>query len=127
MNQEAQQRYKKRLKARRRSDRRFRTLGILAIVIAGLFLVVFMIDIVSKGYTAFVQANVEVELHYNKKSSINYRLAVDKGFQKIVSRSVLRVVPKHMKDNPDLMGTSKIGWVLATADVDQYLKGKATR
>ncbi|NOY00534.1 MAG: phosphate ABC transporter permease PstA [Verrucomicrobia bacterium] len=127
MNPEQEQRYQKRLKARRRADRRFRVFGILAIVIAILFLVVFFIDIIGKGHMAFVQANVEVDLHYNKKSSINYRLAVDKEYQKIVSRSVLRVIPKRMKDNPGLRGTSETAWVLATADVDQYLKGKVSR
>jgi phosphate transport system permease protein len=127
MNQEQQQRYEQRLKVRRRADRRFHAFGILAIVIASLFLLVFFIDIIGKGHTAFLQANVEIELHYNKKSSVNYRLAVDKEFQEIVSRAVLRVVPKRMKDNPALVDTKETTWVLATADVDQYLKGKATR
>ncbi len=127
MNQQQQQRYEKRLKARRRADRRFHAFGILAIMVASLFLLIFFVDIIGKGHMAFVQAKVEVELKYNKKSSINYRLAVDKEFQKIVSRAVLRVVPKRMKEQPALMDTTEKTWVLATAAVDQYLKGKATR
>jgi phosphate transport system permease protein len=32
-----------------------------------------------------------------------------------------------MEDHPELMGTTETRWVIATADVDQYLKGKAHR
>ena len=117
----------KRLKRRHRSERIFKLLGIFAISLAFLFLLFFFIDIFRKGHTAMRQAKVRVTLNYNEASAKMFGgpKAVEKQYQKIVSRGVLRVIPKQIKHNPDLLGTSEEKWVLATADVDQYLKGKA--
>ncbi len=47
--------------------------------------------------------------------------------ENIVSRGVLRLIPRQMEENPDLIGKQIKEWVLADAEVDQYLKGKPNR
>ncbi|WP_029897082.1 phosphate ABC transporter permease PstA [Desulfohalovibrio reitneri] len=114
-------------KARRRKEKRFRLYSMAAIFLAGAFLVFFLGDIVTKGYPAFWQTKIQVEVSYNEASKrISYN-AVERQYEELVSRGYLRLIPRRMDDNPDLMGTTRTEWVLATAEVDQYIKGKPNR
>ncbi len=121
--------FRKRLNRRYRAEKRMQCYGVAALLFAVGFLAFFFIDMIRKGYTAFVQGKVRVELVYNEKSAqtYGYRNAVAKEYQKIVSRGVLRVIPKLIRHNPELMNTSETKWVLTTAEVDQYLKGKPNK
>ena len=123
---QTQEQYRARLGRRKIQEKLFRACGVGALALASMFLIYFFVTIIQRGYPAFTQAYVQAELTYNKKSSskFGYRNAVDKELQKIVSRGVLRTIPLQMKHNPEMMDTSETKWVLATADVDQYLKGK---
>ncbi len=54
------------LKRRHASEARFRFYGIAAIVIGLAFLVILLVSIVSKGYTAFVQTSITVPVEFSE-------------------------------------------------------------
>ncbi|MEF8823779.1 MAG: phosphate ABC transporter permease PstA [Desulfohalobiaceae bacterium] len=109
---------------RYRRERRFKIYCASALVLAGLFLVVFFSDIVAKGYTAFWQAQIKVEVSYTQDVKELPFLAVGEDVSKLVSRSWFRKLPRKLKEYPDLIGTTRTEWVLADGAVDQYLKDK---
>jgi len=115
------------MKRRYAAEKRFKAYAITALTLAGAFLIFFFADMISKGFPALQQAEILVDVHYNDTSKQNYKKAVDKPLRRIVSRGYLRTLPLYMEDHPELMGTNESRWVLATADVDQYLKGKPHR
>ena len=115
------------MKRRYAAEKRFKAFAITALALAGAFLLFFFADIISKGAPALQQAEILVDVHYNASSMKSYKKAVDKPYRDIVSRGYLRTLPLYMEDHPELMGTTKQQWVIATGDVDQYLKGKAHR
>ena len=117
----------KALKRRYLKEKIFKGSAILGLLIAASFLVFFFSNMISQGVSALSQAEILVTVQYNEASSKSYRKAVDKEYRKIVSRGWLRTLPLYMEDHPELMGTTEEKWVLATADVDQYLKGKSNR
>ncbi len=79
-----------------------------------------------KGHTAFKQAYVLTEISYSEEAREIPFLAVSEEMENIVSRGVLRLIPRQMEENPDLIGKQIKEWVLADAEVDQYLKGNPT-
>lgn len=121
----------KRLRRRKMAEIRFRIYGITALLLAGGFLVFFFGDMIIKGHSAFKQAYVKCDVYYNKDSAkiTGYRKAVDKEYQKVVSRAILRLIPKEIRNNPELLGpdgegTTEKKWLVAGYEFDQYLKGK---
>ncbi|HBN59641.1 MAG TPA: phosphate ABC transporter, permease protein PstA, partial [Halomonas sp.] len=44
-----------------------------------------------------------------------------------ISRTVVRVIPLQLRNSPEMIGTSEQRWMLATSEVDQYLKGHRNR
>lgn len=115
------------LRSRKNAEARFRALSYMAIGVAGIFLVVFFADIIRQGYTAFLQTEIQVEIAYSQAILDNPRSAIDAKIGPLVSRGVTRILPMHLRENPGLMGTTEKLWVLANAEVDQYVKGKANR
>jgi len=109
---------------RYRRERRFKLYCATALVLAGLFLVVFFSDIVSKGYTAFWQAQIKVEASYTRDVKDLPFLAVGEDVSELVSRSWFRQLPRKLNEHPELIGTTRSKWVLADGAVDQYLKDK---
>lgn len=55
------------LKKRYAAERRFRLYGVLAIAVGLVFLAIMLTSIVSKGYTAFWQATVTVQVEFDPK------------------------------------------------------------
>ncbi|RYE56763.1 MAG: DUF3333 domain-containing protein, partial [Rhizobiaceae bacterium] len=55
------------IKKRRSAEARFRFYGLAAIVIGIAFLVMLLISIVSKGYTAFFQTMITVPVEFSEK------------------------------------------------------------
>ena len=115
------------LSGRHRAEKRFRVYSFMAVVLAAVFLVLFLGDIVVTGWPAFQQTEMLVEVDYNEKASQNAVYAVDEDLSYLVSRGYLRLIPMRMKENPQLLGQTREEWVLATADVDQYIKDKPNR
>ncbi len=117
----------KQLKRRERRDRMFVGYSYAAIFLAGAFLVFFFADIVRTAWSAFEQAELRVELHYNEEAKEMGDYALSEEMSYLVSRGVTRLIPNQMRENRSLLGTTQEKWVLADAEVDQYLKGKPNR
>lgn len=115
------------LKRRHRKSARLKWMSMGALILAAAFLVVFIGDMLVKGLPAFQQAQIQVEVSYTEQSMQIPPAAVNDEVRNLVSRGFLRLIPGRMRDNPDLMGTTRMEWVLADAEVDQYLKGHYTR
>jgi len=141
------------LERRYRKERRFRTMGLMAIA-SGLLLVSFLfLSILSQGYSAFQQTYVELEVtfdpddlglgsvpHPEALSSANYRGLVKatlrKMFPEVTGRSDKRKLYSlvssgasfQLRDmvlaNPDLIGKTLRVWVAADDEVDMYMKGR---
>ncbi|HKJ75611.1 MAG TPA: phosphate ABC transporter permease PstA [Gammaproteobacteria bacterium] len=117
----------RRTRARYRKERRFKLYCIGALSLAVAFLVVFFTSLIGQGWSAFQQAEVLVEVSYNEQSVELPLAAVGEDARPLVSRGFYRLIPRQVEQNPELMDTTKEQWVLAKADVDQYLKGKKAR
>ena len=118
---------KKLLRKRRAAEKRFRLCAIFALFLAGAFLVFFLFDISMKGYPAFQQAELLVTVNYTAEAHDNPYAALDADTVQIVSRSFTRLIPSMMAENSRLIGTTQEQWVLASADTDQYMKGRPNR
>ncbi|MDI4637884.1 MULTISPECIES: phosphate ABC transporter permease PstA [Halomonadaceae] len=114
------------LKGRHRKSARLKWMSMGALGLAGLFLVFFFTDMLIKGLPAFQQAQIQVQVDYNEMAQEIPPAAVNEDVRPLVSRGYLRLIPGRMEDNPDLLGTSRMEWVLADGQVDQYLKGHHT-
>jgi len=115
--------YQKRLHKRYRQAARFRIYAAGALALAVAFLIFFFYDMISKGYSAALQAHIQADVSYSERSVEIPPLAVDEELRDLVSRGFLRMIPREVKDNPELMGTTQTRWVVADDAVDQYLKG----
>lgn len=113
-----------RLRRRHRAERRFRGVCITALALAGVFLVVFFGSMVVAALPAFTQTEVKVEIDYTDPDQA-WR-AIDPDLNSVVSRGVTRILPNRLENNPELAGTRSEEWVLAKAEVDQYLKGRGS-
>jgi len=111
------------LNKRHASAKRFKRFTLTSLVFSIAFLAFFLFDIIGKGIPAFNVAYLEVNVTYNEKTVADSRFAVERKYRKIVSRSWLRDLPRHVEENPSLMNTKQTLWVLADDQVDQYLKG----
>lgn len=115
------------VKKRKRKDRRFRAYSYSAIALAGAFLVFFFYNIISTGWTAFQQAELKVEVHYSEEAMEMGNWALEEDVSYLVSRGYTRLIPIRMEEDTSLIGTKRQEWVLAEAEVDQFLKGKPNR
>ena len=111
------------LKRRHRRSARLKYLSMGALILAAAFLLVFIGDMLVKGLPAFQQAQIQVEVRYSEQAREIPPAAVDDDVRALVSRGYLRLIPRRMDANPELLGTTRMEWVLADSSVDQYLKG----
>ncbi|MGL1864153.1 MAG: phosphate ABC transporter permease PstA [Pseudodesulfovibrio sp.] len=118
---------KKVMKRRARKDMRFKIYSYTAIFMAGAFLVFFFADIIGTAASAFKQAELRVAVNYNEDAKDMGEYALDEDISYLVSRGFTRLIPGKMRENRALIGTTVEKWVLADAEVDQYLKGKPNR
>jgi len=110
------------LKKRHFKAKLFKYFTISSIAISLIFLVIFLGDMIVKGSSVIKQTYVQVEINYSQKSISNYRSAVDRKYLKLVSRTALREIPAQIKENPKLLNTTKLVWMLADDQVDMYMK-----
>jgi len=144
------------LKKRYAKEKRFRMYGIASLVISFTFLLVLLFTIISKGYPAFQQTYVQLDItldekilnvtkdsdedtlysaNYSKivKSSLNEMFPGVKGrkqkraLKNIVSNSAQYDIRDMVIANPDLLGTKQTYWFLAKDDIDVFMKGKIDR
>lgn len=119
--------HQRRIVGRRRREKRFHLYCLVAILLALVFLVSFFANLIYTGHQAFQQAEIQVQVTYSEKSRDLPLAALNDDTRYLVSRGWLRLLPQRIEKNPALLGTAKMEWVLADAEVDQYLKGKPNR
>ncbi|WP_280567619.1 DUF3333 domain-containing protein, partial [Chromohalobacter sp. 296-RDG] len=115
------------LKKRHRRSARMKWMTMGALILSAAFLVVFISDMVARGWPAFQQAQIQVEVSYDEQSRKLPLAAVDEDVRPLISRGFFRPLPQKMENNPALMGTTQTQWVIADSRVDQYLKGNEDR
>lgn len=138
------------LKRRYRAEKNFQRMGIGAIAIALTFLAFLFISIISKGYTAFQQTYIQIEVDFEPSyftsenlSAADYPGLVKASLRKmfpevkerrekrrlygLVSNSAAFTLYDMVKENPNIIGTTRQVWVLADDDVDMMVKGHYDR
>ena len=140
------------LKRRYGAERRFRLYGQLAVLVGLGFVVLLFVSIFSKGYSAFEQTYVRLDVSYDAEilDPAGTRKADDladgdygaivkaamrstapdvesraelKQLYALVSNSAPRTLQARISANPALVGTHEPVWVLASDRVDQIVKG----
>lgn len=144
------------LKRRYRAERRFQAYGILAVGLGIVFVVFLFWSIVSKGYTAFQQTYLQLDVVYAPDEidpagtraradleNANYmalvRASMREQFPEVEGRPALKKLYGLVSDsasmdlrervlaNPALIGTRETVWVLADDHVDMLVKGQIDR
>ncbi len=144
------------LKKRYAKEKRFRFFGALSIIISFLFLTVLLVTICEKGWPAFQQSYVKLDIELdeatlgiNKHSdedelfSANYGKVIKnslkemfpgvkgrkqkRALKNMVSKSATYQLRDSVLANPELLGTKQSLWFLAKDDVDTFLKGNIDR
>ena len=133
------------LKRRYRAERLFRAMGLWAIILVVFFLGLLFTSIFSKGYSAFCQTFIELEIFFAPQEFSQPNIAAA-DFHGLVKKSLLAMFPevktRHDKralyklispgasfvlqdmvmENPDLIGTRQNIWLPANDDVDMLYK-----
>jgi phosphate transport system permease protein len=146
----------KTLRRRYWAEKRFRGYGLVAVLLGIVFVFFLFATIVSRGYTAFEQAYLTLDIHYDpavidpegKRSpdalaSANYNTLVRnalrdvfpeieeradvRALSKLVSSSAAHQLQARVQAHPDLIGRHEQRRFLVAADVDQLLKGAIDR
>ncbi len=116
------------IRRRYRADGRFRLYCLAAVCFALAFLVFFFSDLIGRGWPAFQQAEILAEVDYSQAvADGRYRKAIDRKLVPLVSRGVLRTLPLMLEAHPERIGTREERWLIAQAEVDQYLKGHPSK
>jgi phosphate transport system permease protein len=107
--------------------RRFKRGAQLCIVATLGFLLFFLFDMGRTALPALWQTYVKVDVTYSKAATRFTSMAVGKEDRELVSRAWLRTIPRQVEDDPSLVGQTITRWVLATDQVDQYMKDHYNR
>ncbi len=137
-------------------ERRFRRMGLSAVVLGLFFVSVLFLDIVSKGYTAFVQTHVELEVYFDPAvidpdGTRDMDAIARADFRQLVRQPLREMFPEvtgrkekralysilstgapyqlldMVKANPDLIGTRQTVALIADDDIDMLVKGHIDR
>ena len=136
-----------RLRKRYGAERRFRLYGIGAICIAVSMLGLLLTTIVSKGWPAFLQSYITLEVTYDASKvdvdgTGDFRsLMIDALSQRfpevterrqradlrgLVSNDTEQRLRRYLMENPDALGETRMVQVMASGDTDTFLKGHIT-
>ena len=141
---------KQRLQKRYASEKRFRMLGLAAIITSMLFLTLLFITIIGNGYTAFWQTFVKLDVSFDPEmlpqdslETADYSGLVKKSLRtmfpdakgrrdkrmlyKLVSTGASFQLRDMVLQNPALVGQTLSIWVPADDDVDMLVKGHLDR
>lgn len=138
------------------AERRFRRLGLAAVAVGIAFVAVLLVSIVGKGYSAFVQTQIALDIEFDR-SVIDphasgdpeviasgdfgrlYKDALKARFEGVTGRSQVRQLygivssgsPYRLRDmvleKPALIGTRQRVWLIADDEVDMLVKGYISR
>ena len=152
----SQQKVAATLKRRYRAERRFRAYGLTAVLIGITFVVLLFTSIIGKGYTAFAQTFVQLDVAYSAEDldpagtrltadlqAANYqaplRASLRASFPEVSGRQDLKklygllsgAAEQALRDrvlaDPTLIGRHESVWVMASAHVDMLIKGQIDR
>lgn len=141
---------------RNRSEKLFQRMGLLSLLMGMLFLTVLFYSIISKGYSAFQQTFVQIEVSFGEQwldpqgtreadtlSTADYGGLVKKSLRdmfpavetrrekrllySLVSSGAAFQLRDMVMDNPELIGQTRQVWVPADDDVDMLTKGHMQR
>jgi phosphate transport system permease protein len=144
------------LPKRYRAEKRFRAYGIISVCLGIFFLAFLLFDIVSKGYTAFQQTYVELEIYFDPEvitpdGSVDPETLRRANYNTLIRESLLYLFPGasgrserralgalisnsapfQLQDmviqNPGLIGQTSRVTLLASDDADMLAKGKISR
>jgi phosphate transport system permease protein len=134
------------LPKRYRAEKRFRLMGVAAIIASLLFLSFLFISIIGNGYTALLQTFIEIEVHFhperlpadglstadypgivkaalrNRFPEVKTRKDKRQLYQLVSSGAAYQLREMVMQDR-DLIGTTQKVWVPADDDIDMLFKG----
>ena len=145
-----------RLARRHAAERRFRIYGIVAIALALVFLATLFVSICSRGYTAFAQTFIQLDVALDPAvldlddardagalSAANYQGAVKQSVRalfpevkkrrdrrklnRMISTGAAYQVREMVLADPGLVGTTIAVWVPADDDIDMLMKGHIDR
>ena len=145
-----------RTKRRRAAERRFRLYGAASIVAALGALAVLLGTMIAQGWPAFVQTHIRLQVDFaepliDPAGRRDARTLGDANYQVLARRALFKEFPKvkRRRDRrrlgkllsvgaeyqlhdmvlaePDLIGTKRTVWLLASDDADQYIKGHGGR
>ena len=145
-----------RLARRHAAERRFRIYGIVAIGLALVFLATLFVSICSRGYTAFAQTFIQLEVELSPDvldlgderdagalSAANYQGAVKQSVRALfpevkkrrdrrklsgmISTGAAYQIREMVLEDPGLVGTTIDVWVPADDDIDMLMKGHIDR
>ncbi|MDH3472045.1 MAG: phosphate ABC transporter permease PstA [Rhodospirillales bacterium] len=146
----------RRLRRRYAAERRFRLTGLLAILAAVAMLGLLLVSIVAKGYSAFLQSELAVEVFYDPEvidpqaegdpevlARADYQLLVKRAlyerFPEVSERRARRrlaglvssgagdVLRARVLTDPGIVGARGSVWVKTSDDIDSLLKGFVSR
>lgn len=140
----------KNLGKRYRAEKRFRFMGLLAIVSSLVFLAILFISIFSKGYSAFWQSYILLDIQFAENvldvdnlATADYNGLVKKTLRtmfpevksrgdkkelfSLVSPGAAYQLQKMVLADTSIIGSSRAVWVPADDDVDMFMKGNVDR
>jgi phosphate transport system permease protein len=141
-----------RIKRRYAAERRFRTYGLIAISLALLMLALLMAAIVSKGYSAFYQTHIALDVVLDQQAidpdnSGDPEVIGQADFRALARAAIRKLMPDgigrseeralfgvfsesaqfdlraYLLRNPRVLGTTQRLWVKAAPDIDMLRKG----
>jgi len=132
------QKIQKSLKKRYRSEKIFKFSGMLAVVIAVVFLVVLFSAVIYRGLPAFVSHKIALQIDLSKQNSYRQvikdalkekfpeaQTAIQKAnLYRLISKIAHLELKEKVEKNPNLIGKKTVMWFSASSDVDMFLKGK---
>jgi len=128
------------LRKRKSQEGRFKAFGLVAIFIASFFLVSLLWSIITSGYSAFIQTQILVPIHFKSElvAKNDYRKIIQNGLLELfpetenrrekralfsmVSRNTNNSIRTHIHDTPSLVGTKQDLWISASSDISIFFK-----
>jgi phosphate transport system permease protein len=138
------------LARRYRTERRFRLYGLSAIIASLLFLSLLFFSIIGKGYSAFEQTFIQLDVYFDPAILRQDALA-SADYQGLIKQSLRKMFPDvtgrqdkrelyglvssgasfQLRDmvlkHPDVIGETQAVWIPADDDVDMLIKGHFDR
>jgi len=138
------------LARRYRAERRFRLYGLSAIIVSLLFLSLLFFSIAGKGYSAFEQTFIQLDvffdpaiLHRDTLAGADYQGLIKQSLRKmfpdvtgradkrmlygLISSGASFQLRDLVLEHPDVIGETQVVWIPADDDVDMLIKGHFDR